>query len=253
MNAPLARLALRRAAVSAAAIAAILLAGPSHSLAIPPEGSDPSADVYSGPIPMHHAPDHWVESPFTWQYGDDAITGQRTKMVGAWVAFRPSAAGGVRPGDAFLARVSASISGTGGGGSLVGMGLRLPPNTSFAVDRINRITCLLYPGGSNDAIDVTADPSAGCPATPAPTAGGGNLGNRVIANRSQFVINVPLRATAPVGGGRLVGEVESDQAVAPQGPALPEVTLTEPPAVVAPSLGPLLVCVWDNPRNPGPC
>jgi hypothetical protein len=138
------------------------------------------------------------------------------------------------------------------------MGLRLPPNVSVAVDRMNRITCLLYPRGSNDAIDVTAEPSAGCPAAPAPTAGGGNLGNRVIANLSQLVIEVPLRATGPVSGGRLVGEVESDQVVEPQGPALPQVTLTEPRAGVvdiraALDSGALFACLWHNPWNPGPC
>jgi hypothetical protein len=232
-------------------LAAIGLGGPARALAIPGEAWDPTPEEW---LPLHHAPDHWIQSPIGWQMGTDCVSGLEMKMIGSWVAFSPTTATGVDVGDVFHAAISAGVAGTCKG-AFVAMRLALPPGTRLAVDQANPVRCLLYKPGAVVPTNVTDDPDARCPVSPIPVPGGAHLGQRLVANANQFIINVPLRASSPISA-KLIGQVETDQLLDPPGQAQPEVSFTAqtpPPAPLWEIAKLSLVCVWNNPANPGPC
>ena len=242
----------RRLAVVAGVAAALALACTSAALALPGDDYDPLGDREESPL--HHAPMGWRQSPVLWQWAPHWLSGNPSNLIGGWVAFEPTSPGGdsVNPGDVFLARVSAGVGETRGGGALVRMGLMIPDGLQFAVDPNHPVRCLLYDAFDpyERATNVTSDPSAACPQVPAAN-GVGNLGQRVVANLHQFVIELPLRATADVSHKGILGAVESDQVVEPAGTLLPEAWFGAPPP--RRPLTVTVICVWNNPNNPGPC
>jgi hypothetical protein len=245
---------LRLAAVAGAIASVLALTCTSAAPAIPPDDYDPMGDQQE--MPLHHAPMGWRQSPILWQWAPHWLSGNPSKLIGAWAAFEPTDPGGnsVRPGDVFLARVSAGVGETRAGGALIRMGLMIPNGLQFATDPNHPVRCLLY--GVNDpyerATNVTSRASAACPHVPTNNAVD-NLGQRVVPNMHQFVVELPLRATADVSQRRITGAVESDQIVDPPGTLLPDVWFGTPPQPAPFQWSWYVRCVWDNPNNPGPC
>lgn len=167
-------------------------------------------------------------------------------------------------GETWYGAVRATVLNPYRGDSAIEFVVKPPPNTSLAVSGSDKIKCLFVPARTEPPTeyDVTEDRTV-CPATATQTAEGWSLGSRQVAKYSQFIIQFPLKSSAPLrgaagpnGGDKLTVLVKPDNATTAE--PFVFVDTTRPAGPVAqpettPQLSAFLNCLWNNPNTPGPC
>lgn len=183
---------LRRAALAAAAIALIAIAGPASAAASP----------------------GWLDGTHSHQYFNNCFGGQGSvqSYVGYW-----GDSDGSYPvsGDRYWGHVVVSVVGNPcAGGDFAATDIMLPPYTDFdfAGDPNGHVRCFYTDGLSEQTGEVTSDPAAGCTQSPGPgySGFGRSLGGRTVAAYHIFEIEFPLRTTDQLGGS-----ATQDRMVAP--------------------------------------
>jgi hypothetical protein len=249
----------RRALTFVSLITAGLFALAASASAIPLEDPGSPGDVIIEPTDVQ-----WVEGGIEEHLGSvfaNGLGGMGT-VLKSDVWYTNEAGTGQPPavGETWIGAVHVGVFDPNPGTVPVEFVVKLPPNTTFAIDAKHKIECARIPeGGGTTFIDATGDPAANCPSAPRLTPEGWSLGTRELPKYSQFAIAFPVKssallkgATGANGGDKLRAVVRPSLAETKEPYVYVETSKPAAESLILPGAA-LINCLWNNPNTPGIC